>query len=250
MSNSLSSISDNGRPLHSARAIAARAAAASLLLDPVGTPTHGATELQPAVPLVRRAFGRRSGLGAHGVQQEPRPATGGRHRGGLHVGCAKPAASAGLVSDEHFSVDGTLIKAWATLAQGSAKRSLVEGQRRGVLPPQGRHGRASGAGAQRRAQLPGREEVERDTCLDHRSGRAAGPEIRRPGGEAGLHRAPADGNRNGLVVDARPTHATGTAEPEAALEMLGELPGSGQKTVGPTRTTTRRRSSPRRGRSM
>ncbi|MBV8592075.1 MAG: hypothetical protein JO212_18805 [Acetobacteraceae bacterium] len=31
-----------------------------------------------------------------------------------------------LLSDEHFSVDGTLIEAWAELAQGSAKRSLVE----------------------------------------------------------------------------------------------------------------------------
>ena len=39
-------------------------------------------------------------------------------------------------------------------------------------------------------------------------------------------------NRNGLTVDARLTQATGTAEPEAALEMLGALPGSGKKTVG------------------
>src|ERR1700735_296185 len=39
-------------------------------------------------------------------------------------------------------------------------------------------------------------------------------------------------NKNGLVVDARLTLATGTAEPEAALEMLGELPPTGNKTVG------------------
>jgi hypothetical protein len=39
-------------------------------------------------------------------------------------------------------------------------------------------------------------------------------------------------NRNGLIVDARLMHVTGTAEPEAALEMLSELPGSGKKTVG------------------
>jgi len=32
----------------------------------------------------------------------------------------------GLLSGEHFSVDGTLIQAWATLVQGSGKRSLVE----------------------------------------------------------------------------------------------------------------------------
>src|SRR6185437_15806778 len=31
-----------------------------------------------------------------------------------------------LLSNDHFSIDSTLIDAWATLAQGSAKRSLVE----------------------------------------------------------------------------------------------------------------------------
>ncbi len=39
-------------------------------------------------------------------------------------------------------------------------------------------------------------------------------------------------NRNGLIVDARLTLASGTAEPEAALDMLGELPAAGHKTVG------------------
>ena len=39
-------------------------------------------------------------------------------------------------------------------------------------------------------------------------------------------------NRNGLVVDACLTHATGTAEPAAALAMLQALPGAGRKTVG------------------
>jgi Transposase DDE domain len=40
------------------------------------------------------------------------------------------------------------------------------------------------------------------------------------------------GDRNGLVVDACLTHATGTAEPEAALAMLDALPDAGHKTVG------------------
>ena len=39
-------------------------------------------------------------------------------------------------------------------------------------------------------------------------------------------------NGNGLLVDARLSQATGTAEPMAALEMLGALPASGRKTVG------------------
>jgi IS5 family transposase len=39
-------------------------------------------------------------------------------------------------------------------------------------------------------------------------------------------------NRAGLVVDARVTHATGTAEPAAALAMLGDLSGGPHKTIG------------------
>jgi hypothetical protein len=39
-------------------------------------------------------------------------------------------------------------------------------------------------------------------------------------------------NRNGLVVDARLTLASGTAEPEAALAMLSEVPGTHRITIG------------------
>jgi hypothetical protein len=39
-------------------------------------------------------------------------------------------------------------------------------------------------------------------------------------------------NRNGLIVDARLTRANGTAEPEAALAMLGDLPGGHRISVG------------------
>jgi hypothetical protein len=39
-------------------------------------------------------------------------------------------------------------------------------------------------------------------------------------------------NRNGLVVDARLTCANGTAEPQAALAMLGDVPGCHRITAG------------------
>ena len=39
-------------------------------------------------------------------------------------------------------------------------------------------------------------------------------------------------NRSGLIVDACLTKATGTAEPEAALAMLGDLPGGRRASVG------------------
>ena len=39
-------------------------------------------------------------------------------------------------------------------------------------------------------------------------------------------------NRNGLVVDATLTTATGTAEREAAIAMVGDLPEGGRITLG------------------
>jgi hypothetical protein len=39
-------------------------------------------------------------------------------------------------------------------------------------------------------------------------------------------------NRNGLAVNARVTKATGTAERQAAVDLLGELPGKKRITVG------------------
>ncbi len=47
-------------------------------------------------------------------------------------------------------------------------------------------------------------------------------------------------NRNGLVVDGRLTLATGTAEREAALDMIGGISGSGRVTLGADKDTTRR----------
>jgi hypothetical protein len=39
-------------------------------------------------------------------------------------------------------------------------------------------------------------------------------------------------NRNGLAVNTRITKASGKAETQAAIDMLGELPGKGRITVG------------------
>ena len=47
-----------------------------------------------------------------------------------------------------------------------------------------------------------------------------------------------DEHRNGLAVGARLTRATGRAEREAALELLGETPRRRRITLGATRATT------------
>src|ERR1700761_1188480 len=77
-----------------------------------------------------------------------------------------------LLSTEHFSVDGTLIEAWARLAEGSAKRSLVEWPDEGSMksfrckdgsdePP--------GPGRNSPRDFRGEARKQRDARLDHRS---------------------------------------------------------------------------------
>ena len=141
----------------------------------------------------------------------------------------------GLLSDEHFSVDGTLIQAWARLAKGSAKRSLVEWPDEGSMksfrrkdgrdepPAPGRNGERNFKGEKR-----SNETHASTTDPDARLAKKSGGQEAKLGFTGHLLME----NRNGLTVDARLTQATGTAEPEAALEMLGALPGSGKKTVG------------------
>ncbi len=89
-------------------------AAAGLLQRALGTPTHGADDLQPAVPLVRRPGHRRAGLG--------RPVFT-KNRDRLLEGDIAAIVPASVLADpvkrllssEHFSVDGTLIEAWASI---------------------------------------------------------------------------------------------------------------------------------------
>jgi len=61
-----------------------------------------------------------------------------------------------LLSDDHFSVDGTLIEAWASMKS---------------FPPEGWQRRTPGAGPQRRAGLSRRDAQQRDPRLGDRSRR-------------------------------------------------------------------------------
>jgi hypothetical protein len=112
-----------------------------------------------------------------------------------------------LLSTDHFSVDGTLIEAWASMKSFKPKDESDE-------PP------ADGAGRNREADFRG-EKRSNDT---HAS--TTDPEARLyrkgPGKEAPLcfmgHALME--NRNGLVVDACLTQADGHAERIAALHMI------------------------------
>ena len=117
------------------------------------------------------------------------------------------ASEKNLTSDEHFTVDGTLIEAWA-------------GQKSFRKRPQG-----SGKGPDDPGASPGEDfHGEARTNATHQSTTDPQAKLYRkgPGKEAKLcymgHVLME--NRNGLVVDARLTQATGTAEREAAQAMV------------------------------
>jgi len=127
------------------------------------------------------------------------------------------AEVSGLLSAEHFSVDGTLIAAWASVKSFRRKNG------QDLPPTPGRNG-ARDFHRDRPANETHASTTDPDARL-YRNGR---------GKEAKLcfmgHLLME--NRNGLLVDAQLTPATGTAEREAALAMLGDLPDGGRVTVG------------------
>jgi transposase len=123
-----------------------------------------------------------------------------------------------LLSDEHFSVDGTLIEAWA-----SQKSFQRKDQNQAPPPDDPGNPTVDFHGEQRR----------NDT---HRS--TTDPEARLARKSSGHESKLAYcgnvliENRNGLVVDAALVMASGTAERDAAVEMTGRIEGGKRVTVG------------------
>jgi hypothetical protein len=124
-----------------------------------------------------------------------------------------------LLSDDHFSVDGTLIEAWASLKSFKPKSGDSE------EPPGsgGRNAERDFHGEKRRNDTHA-STTDPDARL-FRKGR--GKEARL----CHMGHLLMD-NRHGLIVDALITPASGTAEREAALTMLGRQPGRHRATLG------------------
>lgn len=128
------------------------------------------------------------------------------------------ARAHGLISAEHFTVDGTLIEAWA------GQKSFQRTQGKPTPPPDD----------------PGNPSVnfrgERRCNATHQS--ITDPQARlykkATGQEAKLcylgHLLME--NRNGLVVNTRLTQADGYAERRAAVAMVEEIPGGNRVTLG------------------
>ena len=129
------------------------------------------------------------------------------------------ARSRGLLSTEHFTVDGTLIEAWAS--HKSFKRK-------------------DGDGGEQPSDDPGNptidfhgEQRRNDT---HQSTTDPEAQLARKGAgkEAKLSYAGhvLMENRHGIAVNSQVTQADGRAEPQAALAMVEEIPGQQRVTLG------------------
>ena len=124
-----------------------------------------------------------------------------------------------LLSDEHFSVDGTLIQAWASMKSGRP----IDDDDDDETPLRGKNPSVDFKG-QRRINDTHRSCTDPDALLA-RKGNGESARL------AYVGHALMD-NRHGLVVDTTLTKASGTAEWVAALALLEAAPGDGRKTVG------------------
>lgn len=132
------------------------------------------------------------------------------------------ARSKKLLSDEHFTVDGTLIEAWA--GQKSFQR---KGRDEDPLsPPPPDHGSNPTVNWHKEKRSNETHESLTDP-MARLYKKTRGAEAR-----LGYLGHVLTENRNGLVVDVRLTQAGGTAERDAALGMLGQKPASKHVTLG------------------
>lgn len=128
------------------------------------------------------------------------------------------ARAQGLLSDEHFTVDGTLIEAWA--GQKSFKRKESAGEK----SPDDPGNPTVDFKGEKRSNTTHQSTTDLDARL-YKKGKGRESKL------CYLGHVTME-NRNGLAVNACVTRATGTAEREAALEMIDELPGEHRITVG------------------
>lgn len=128
------------------------------------------------------------------------------------------AQEEGLMSDEHFTVDGTLIEAWASL------KSFRRKDEKEAPPPDDPGNPTVNFQGEKRSNETHASTTDPDAKLARKG----------DGKEAKLSYSGnlLVENRNGLIVNAEVFEANGTAERDAALVMLEQLPGTQRVTVG------------------
>lgn len=128
------------------------------------------------------------------------------------------ARAKGFVSDEHFTVDGTLLEAWA------GAKSFQPKDGKNAPPPDDPGNPTVNFRGERRSNETHESKTDPEAKLARK-------------GEGKESKLSYSGNllvenRNGLIVDARAWDANGRAERDAALVMLEQVPGDGRITVG------------------
>ncbi len=130
------------------------------------------------------------------------------------------ARTHGLLSAEHFTVDGTLVEAYAS-AKSFQPKADAEPNRQ---PPDDPGNPSVDFHGERRSNATHQSTTDPEARLYKKS----------PGSAAKLcYMGHVEmENRNGLAVNSRLTQAHGRAEPSAALEMVEQIPGLGRVTLG------------------
>lgn len=118
------------------------------------------------------------------------------------------ARSRDLLSDDHFTVDGTLLEAWASQ---KSFRPMDEPQD----PPSGERNPEIDFRGEKRSNATHRSTTDPDARLAKKGNTAA---------KLCYVASALMENRNGLIVDTEVEHATGTAERDSALAMLERQP--------------------------
>jgi transposase len=128
------------------------------------------------------------------------------------------AGAKGLTSDEHFTVDGTLLEAWA-----SAKSFQPKGNKES-RPPDDPGNPSVDFHGEKRSNQTHESKSDPDALLARKG---QGKEAKWSYSGNLLVE-----NRNGLIVSSTVWEATGMAERLAALAMLEQVRGTGRVTVG------------------
>lgn len=128
----------------------------------------------------------------------------------------KQAREKKLLSDEHFSVDGTLIEAWASIKSFQPKDEPPQA-------PKGRNEERDFHGKKLKNETHASTTDPASKLYKKGKGKEAKLSYM---GHALME------NRNGLIVDAIATQATGTAERDAAAIMVADVAGKKRITVG------------------
>jgi transposase len=124
----------------------------------------------------------------------------------------------GLLSDEHFTVDGTLLEAWA------GAKSFQRKDGKSKPPEEGGSNPTVNFHGEKRSNGTHESRTDPDARL---AKKAKGKEAKLSYAGHVLME-----NRNGLIVKTRLTKATGTAECAAALDMVEEVSGDRRVTLG------------------